>query len=136
MTHVHSPFQALVAEWLVEPGSWVPAGTALVVLESMKMEHEVRCDQAGQVLSLHAVAGDTVAAGALLVSLDAQAAPQPVAEPRTAAVPSALVPRADLQRLRERHRLHPGCRPAGGGPAPPRAGAAHRTRKPGRPVRP
>ena len=104
MVSVHAPFQAQVVEWLVQPGASVPAGAVLVVLESMKMEHEVRCDQAGTVQALHASVGDTVAEGAVLVTL-VQGASNPSAPPASPAPESKPGPksvRADLQRLRER----------------------------------
>ncbi len=42
--------QAQIVEWLVAPGDQVRPGDLLVVLEAMKMEHEVLRRCAGQVL--------------------------------------------------------------------------------------
>ncbi len=54
---------------LVEPGQAVQAGTVLVVLEAMKMEHSVRAPHAATVKALLCQEGDMVGEGALLVEL-------------------------------------------------------------------
>ncbi|MNG42198.1 Glutaconyl-CoA decarboxylase subunit gamma [compost metagenome] len=56
---------------LVEVGQVVEAGTALVVLEAMKMEHSIRAPQAGTVKALYCGEGEMVGEGAVLVELDA-----------------------------------------------------------------
>ncbi|HEX5737113.1 MAG TPA: acetyl-CoA carboxylase biotin carboxyl carrier protein subunit, partial [Hydrogenophaga sp.] len=65
---MRAPFSAQVIEWLVTPGDVVQAGVVLAVLESMKMEHEVRAERAMQVSLLHVAAGDVVASGGMLLS--------------------------------------------------------------------
>jgi biotin carboxyl carrier protein len=42
MTELRSPLQAQIVQWFVAPGDTVRAGDVLVILEAMKMEHEVR----------------------------------------------------------------------------------------------
>ncbi|MFM2210203.1 MAG: hypothetical protein RIQ96_1846, partial [Pseudomonadota bacterium] len=42
MNTLRSPLQGQVVQWLAAPGEPVRAGQLLVVLEAMKMEHEVR----------------------------------------------------------------------------------------------
>ena len=63
MQNIQSPIQAQVVQWLVAPGANVNAGDVLVILEAMKMEHEIRASQAGCVGELYFQAGDTVAEG-------------------------------------------------------------------------
>jgi 3-methylcrotonyl-CoA carboxylase alpha subunit len=55
---------------LVEPGQTIEAGTALVVLEAMKMEHSIRAPQAGTIKALYCAEGDMVSEGAALVELE------------------------------------------------------------------
>jgi len=54
---------------LVEPGQVVEAGTALVVLEAMKMEHSIRAPHGGTVKALFCQEGDMVSEGTVLVEL-------------------------------------------------------------------
>lgn len=55
---------------LVEPGQVVEAGTALVVLEAMKMEHSIRAPHEGTVKALFCQEGDMVSEGTVLVELE------------------------------------------------------------------
>jgi geranyl-CoA carboxylase alpha subunit len=64
-----APMHGRVTQVLVEPGSAVIAGALLVVLEAMKMEHQIRAPHAGTVTLLHAKAGDQVAARQCLVEM-------------------------------------------------------------------
>ncbi len=59
----------------VSPGDMVSAGTTLVVLESMKMEHAIEAPVAGRVDSVAVAPGDAVQSGDELVSLHASGAP-------------------------------------------------------------
>ena len=108
MTHLRSPLQAQIVQWLVSPGDSVRAGDVVVILEAMKMEHEVRAEEEGRVTELQFAAGEMVAAGdVLLISeqtiyvlqgLEAEMAKtlslgQPLAETESQA------PRSDLQKL-------------------------------------
>jgi acetyl-CoA carboxylase carboxyltransferase component len=93
-----------VVQWLVAPGANVNAGDVLVILEAMKMEHEIRASQAGCVGELYLQMGETVAEGEVLCALMpvADAVLQPVAPTvSTAASPSAEE-RADLHKLQAR----------------------------------
>jgi acetyl-CoA/propionyl-CoA carboxylase biotin carboxyl carrier protein len=55
-----------VVKWLVEPGTEVAAGDAVVVLEAMKMETQVAAHRDGTVTGIRTKAGGVVAAGAVL----------------------------------------------------------------------
>ena len=74
MTSVRSPLQAQVVQWQVGPGDLVREGDLLVVLEAMKMEHEVRSPAAGRVRERHASEGEMVAQDEVLLVLEAAAA--------------------------------------------------------------
>jgi pyruvate carboxylase subunit B len=60
----------LVVRVLVEGGQRVEKGDGLVVLESMKMENELRAAAPGLVKLVHARPGDTVEKGQSLVELE------------------------------------------------------------------
>ena len=64
-----APMHGRVTQVLVAPGHAVEAGALLVVIEAMKMEHQLRAPRAGTVGSLHARPGDQVAARQCLVEL-------------------------------------------------------------------
>lgn len=66
-----APLPGGVLRVLVAPGDEVRAGQPLVVLEAMKMEHEVSAGAAGVVTAVHVQAGGQVAAGAPLVAVEA-----------------------------------------------------------------
>ena len=55
---------------LVESGQSVEAGSALVVLEAMKMEHSIRAPHAGTVKALYCGEGEMVGEGTVLVELE------------------------------------------------------------------
>jgi 3-methylcrotonyl-CoA carboxylase alpha subunit len=65
-----APMNGSIVRLLVEPGQIVQAGTALVVLEAMKMEHSIRAPQDGTVKALYCAEGEMVAEGAVLVELE------------------------------------------------------------------
>ncbi|MDP3978864.1 MAG: acetyl/propionyl/methylcrotonyl-CoA carboxylase subunit alpha [Pseudomonas sp.] len=66
-----APMNGSIVRVLVEAGQQVEAGTALVVLEAMKMEHSIRAPHAGTVKALYCSEGEMVGEGAVLVELDA-----------------------------------------------------------------
>lgn len=106
MPAVHSPLQALVVHWQVAPGALVQAGDLLVVLEAMKMEHEVRAAFAGRLGEVFFEPGDMVEAGALLAQMEAvpvNAAPADTAAITTPSSSPAGGFRPDLQRVLDRH---------------------------------
>jgi propionyl-CoA carboxylase alpha chain len=61
-----SPMPGTVLRVLSEVGATVTAGTPLLVLEAMKMEHEIVAPADGAVAELPVAAGDQVAAGQVL----------------------------------------------------------------------
>jgi len=61
-----APMPGLVVRVLAEAGTAVTAGQPLVVLEAMKMEHEVAAPAGGVVTELRAAAGQQVEAGQVL----------------------------------------------------------------------
>ena len=65
-----APMNGSIVRVLVEAGQQVEAGTALVVLEAMKMEHSIRAPHAGTVKALYCSEGEMVSEGAVLVELD------------------------------------------------------------------
>jgi 3-methylcrotonyl-CoA carboxylase alpha subunit len=69
-----APMNGSIVRVLVEAGQQVEAGTALVVLEAMKMEHSIRAAHAGTVKALYCREGEMVSEGAVLVELDVASA--------------------------------------------------------------
>ncbi|WP_313047738.1 acetyl/propionyl/methylcrotonyl-CoA carboxylase subunit alpha [Pseudomonas soli] len=65
-----APMNGSIVRVLVEPGQVVEAGTALVVLEAMKMEHSIRAPHDGTVKALFCQEGDMVSEGTVLVELE------------------------------------------------------------------
>jgi len=65
-----APMNGSIVRVLVEAGQQVEAGTALVVLEAMKMEHSIRAPHAGIVKALYCSEGELVSEGAALVELE------------------------------------------------------------------
>jgi acetyl-CoA carboxylase carboxyltransferase component len=118
MHPIRSPLQAQIVQWLIAPGATVNAGDVVVILEAMKMEHEVRAEAAGRITELLFAAGDMVHQGDLLCiserlaqhprGLEAEKAQNSaVGEPAPARADAALdsgpvTVRADLQRLQQR----------------------------------
>jgi 3-methylcrotonyl-CoA carboxylase alpha subunit len=66
-----APMPGKVVKVLVAEGQEVAAGSALVVLEAMKMEHTVRAAGAGVVRALHVAVGDQVDTDRLLAVVTA-----------------------------------------------------------------
>ena len=83
MTELRSPLQAHIVQLLIQPGQAVQAGQLLLVLEAMKMEHEVCAPSAGTVHELFCAAGDTVQAGEVLALLALAQAQSPAAALRS-----------------------------------------------------
>jgi len=95
MTELRSPLQAHIVQLLVQPGQAVQAGQLLLVLEAMKMEHEVCAPNASTVHELFCQAGDTVQAGqvlALLALAQAQSPAAPLASGKAAQSTPAAMP--------------------------------------------
>jgi acetyl-CoA carboxylase carboxyltransferase component len=115
MQKIHSPLQAQVVQWLVTAGDAVAAGDVLVILEAMKMEHEIRASHAGRVGELYFQAGEAVAEGDVLAVLSvadasvhrAARAPElvpaaPVVAPASGSAAAPVQTRADLHKLQTR----------------------------------
>jgi acetyl-CoA carboxylase carboxyltransferase component len=110
---IHAPMACAIIEVLVTAGASVRAGQALLVLEAMKMEHEIRAESDATVLHVAAKAGEAVSEGDLLMQLGAPTgvtapAPAPAAtrvEPLNASASTATPAgtRADLQEVMDRH---------------------------------
>ncbi|HZU61224.1 MAG TPA: carboxyl transferase domain-containing protein [Solirubrobacteraceae bacterium] len=91
------------------PGQSVHPGQPVLVLEAMKMEHEIVSPGGGVVHRVAVRAGQTVQEGDLLAVLE-PSGPQASAQPSPE--PAQDHPREDLQAVRERHALtQDGARP-------------------------
>lgn len=121
MHSIESPLQSRLVSWQVRAGDHVRAGDLLVILEAMKMEHELRAPTAGRVAALLCELGEMVESGQELLRIDdlpltsgTAGAPadaptptpaSPVAPRSDAGAPSdgrAGTARADLQQLQQR----------------------------------
>jgi len=100
---VRAPLTGTVVAVAVAPGDPVAAGDELLVIEAMKMEHEVRAQAAGLVREVSAAVGVTVAAGDVLVTLAESAAGAAEQAPASEVLLDHVRP--DLAEVRERHRL-------------------------------
>ena len=108
---IRSPLAGSVVAVTVEPGRSVRAGAVLAIVESMKMEHEVRAEGDGEVAGVRVRAGDVVVEGEVLLSLHragdratAGVAAAAAGLPGSDAVANAPV-RDDLLELRRRDAL-------------------------------
>src|SRR4051812_8337375 len=99
---VTAPFAGTVIAIAHEPDEPVRAGAALVVLEAMKMEHEVVADADGVLSSVEVAIGDTVDEGQVLAHLAAGEASADAARSEDGPADPAAPP-ADLDAGRERH---------------------------------
>jgi biotin carboxyl carrier protein len=66
---VTAPMPGRVVRVLVQPGEAVAARQGVAVVEAMKMENELRAPRAGTVQAVHARAGASVEAGAVLLTI-------------------------------------------------------------------
>ena len=106
---VTAPFAGVVVTIAHERDEHVDVGSALVVLEAMKMEHEVLADTDGVIRGVAVAVGDAVQEGQLLLTI----ASSPKGEAGAGSGPSAVrqgekTPdgeRADLRAVRERHEI-------------------------------
>lgn len=102
---IRSPMAATVVQLVARTGEVVRPGQVLLVLEAMKMEHELCAEADVLVAGFSVKAGDVVAEGDVLLLCEAALA-------ATAAAPSGQTPshpasavRADLQEAIDRHAL-------------------------------
>ena len=106
MIELRSPLQAQIVQWHVQPGDSVAPGALLVILEAMKMEHEVRAKAHARVAELFFAVGETADEGVVLLHMEPLAAqiPGPVALAASAVAPvDVLSVRADLRKVIDRH---------------------------------
>ena len=68
---IKAPMTGSIVDVRVRPGDIVEAGDVVLVIESMKMNNELRSPVAGRVHLVQVVAGQKVQQGALLVALEA-----------------------------------------------------------------
>ncbi len=107
---IRSPLAGSVVAVTVEPGRSVRAGAVLAIVESMKMEHEVRAESDGEVAGVRVRAGDVVVEGEVLLSLQragdkpAAGGGPPAGASAGGAVAAAAI-RDDLLELRRRDAL-------------------------------
>jgi acetyl-CoA carboxylase carboxyltransferase component len=101
MHELTAPFSGTVIAIAHGPEEPVLAGTAVIVLEAMKMEHEVVADVSGTLLSVEVAVGDAVDEGQLLAVLESDGA-APGSDART---DGAVGPaeREDLDAVVARH---------------------------------
>ncbi|MGN6189478.1 MAG: carboxyl transferase domain-containing protein [Conexibacter sp.] len=99
---IESPLTGVVAEVLAEEGAGVRAGAAVLVVEAMKMHHEVVAPAAGVVRELAVAVGEQVAEGQRLFRVEA-AEVEPT-EADVAAVDDEHAIRPDLATVLERRR--------------------------------
>ncbi|MGF1598844.1 MAG: carboxyl transferase domain-containing protein [Acidimicrobiales bacterium] len=97
---IEAPLQGTIVAVNVTEGDQVAAGTQVLVMEAMKMEHEVRADRAGIVRQIPVAVGDTVFEGHPLVFVE-EAEVDVVGEEVAAGMDLELV-RSDLEQLFER----------------------------------
>jgi acetyl-CoA carboxylase carboxyltransferase component len=107
MSDLTAPFAGTVVAIAHEPGEPVPQGTALVLLEAMKMEHEIVAEEGGTLTRLDVAVGDAVSEGQLLAVLEPGETETETG--RGAAADGEDDPedgtRADLQTVLDRHAL-------------------------------
>jgi acetyl-CoA carboxylase carboxyltransferase component len=99
---LRSPLQAQVVEWLARPGDAVRLGQPLLVVEAMKMEHELRADADGRLADCLVAPGQTVQAGDLLWRIAAAATPDRATPADATPATAMTAEREDLRRWRER----------------------------------
>jgi len=66
---IRAPIAGKVVKVLVAVGDSVAPGSAVIVLEAMKMENEIAAERGGTVSAIHKAAGQAVDSGDLLVEI-------------------------------------------------------------------
>src|SRR5271154_110302 len=106
---VTAPFAGVVVAIPHQREEEILTGTALVVLEAMKMEHEVLAEADGVIASLAGAVGDVVEEGQLLLTLlpsvNGGAKSRGTGERAELAEPRMTGERKDLRAVRERHAI-------------------------------
>ena len=102
---LYAPLHAQIVQWQVQPGQRVARGDVLLIVEAMKMEHEIRAEASGVLGTHFFVAGESVKEGELLSNIELSAQHSRGLEAENTINPgwnAAAQERADLARLRER----------------------------------
>jgi acetyl-CoA carboxylase carboxyltransferase component len=99
---VRSPLQGTVVS-CVATGAMVAPGTAVAVIESMKMEHVITAPAGGRVDRLVVAAGDQVDQGALIAEIDERVSTDRVVAAAVAPAEHTDQIRADLAEVTRRH---------------------------------
>jgi acetyl-CoA carboxylase carboxyltransferase component len=97
---VAAPFAGTVVSVAIQVGDRVHIGQSLLVLESMKMEHDVVAMEAGTVRHITVQPGDAVVAAAILVDIEPGVVEAPHALEGKGASPGSVRP--ELAELRQR----------------------------------
>jgi len=100
---VVAPFAGVVVSVARHADEQIASGSPLLVLEAMKMEHEVLADAGGVVQSIEVAIGDAVEEGQLLALIGAGDSEDRADGPRPSLAASDDGFRADLEAVRERH---------------------------------
>jgi acetyl-CoA carboxylase carboxyltransferase component len=103
VVEVQSPFTGVVVDVLAGVGESIAAGAAVLIVESMKMHHEVTAPAPGRVRDVRVSAGDQVHDGDVLFAVTVEEGAGERAAPSDAAAGSSGV-RAELQRALDRRR--------------------------------
>ena len=103
-TAVRAPFTGTVIAIARQPDESINAGAAVVILEAMKMEHEVIANVAGTVKAIEVAVGETVDEGQLLAVV-APGSAEDSDRVDGRGPEAAGEARADLSAVLERHRL-------------------------------
>src|SRR5689334_7780184 len=100
---ITAPFAGTVVAITHRPGDQVRAGAAVVVLEAMKMEHELTAEIDGAVAAVDVALGQAVQEGQRLVRLRPGSGNG--ARQRAPARSADASSRPDLEAVRDRHAL-------------------------------
>ena len=103
LLQTRAPMQAQLVQWHVAVGDVVQAGDVVLVLEAMKMEHELRAQVSGTVTQRYFDAGDIVNTHDLLLILEQSNHIIRRPEPENNINPDGYQARADLQAVFDRH---------------------------------
>jgi pyruvate/2-oxoglutarate dehydrogenase complex dihydrolipoamide acyltransferase (E2) component len=99
---VTAPFAGVVVSIARQPGERIGSGAPLIVLEAMKMEHEVLAQAGGVLCSVEVAIGDAVEEGQVLALIGAHSGDDRSA-PQASLAGAEDGFRADLEAVRERH---------------------------------
>ena len=69
---ISAPMHGNLMEVFVNVGDRVEAGQDVAVMEAMKMEHRLSTPVAGEVVAVHAIAGEQVATGSVVLEVAAE----------------------------------------------------------------